>query len=208
LAELEADRPLWEEVGRKRAERERAEQAERREREERRREAARQAEAERKSKREREAKRQEEERRREKEERAKRDRGKQRWPSDAWTPQRALERYRLLCESFDDTKFSSSEPLTFDAVPWPVLHSSVSFTIEDIDWAAVEKFFEAVRPHMRTQEYRALVQLSQRRFHPDRWRARGILKSVADDTERGCFEVAVNAVAQAITSIWLEVREC
>jgi hypothetical protein len=213
LAELEADRPLWEEFARKRAASEQIESEARRAKEERRQAAARLAEEERKLKAEREAREaimREEMARNEREARAKREKEKrqrhQRWSSGVWTVKRALERYKTLCVTFDETKFTTDEPLTFDAVPWPVLHSPVSFTVEDVDWGAVEKFFEEVKPHMRTQDYKVFVQASQRRFHPDRWRARGLLKSIEDETERGFLEVAANSVAQALTPLWREVR--
>ena len=44
------------------------------------------------------------------------------------------------------------------------------------------------------------------RFHPDRWRARGLLKSMQDDDGRGFVEVAANTVAQALTPLWREVK--
>lgn len=116
--------------------------------------------------------------------------------------QRALERYRALSDTFDVAKFDPENPLAFDGVPWPVLHSPVRLTVEDIDWSAVEAFFEAVRPSMRPQDYRQFVEKSQRRFHPDRWRSRGLLKSVANEEERESMEVAANTVAQAITPLW------
>jgi hypothetical protein len=196
LAELEADRPLWEEQARKRAMQEKAEQEAQQAKAERKRAEAARAESERRAKtlrEEQEIRRREEALRREREEMARREREKrqqqQRWSYGPWTVTRALERYRTLCESFDGTKFSPNEPLTFEAVPWPVLTSPVSFTVEDVDWDGVEKFFDAVRYEMRTQDYVSLVEKSHRRFHPDRWRSRGLLKSVMDDVDRGCLEV-------------------
>ncbi|KAF8893331.1 hypothetical protein BD779DRAFT_1467705 [Infundibulicybe gibba] len=85
------------------------------------------------------------------------------------------------------------------SVPWPVLQSPVSFSVEDVDWTAVEQFFEAVRPHMRSQDYKIFVEKSHRRFHPDRWRSRSILKTVVDEAERGCMEVGVNTTLAALT---------
>jgi len=78
--------------------------------------------------------------------------------------------------------------------------------VEDIEWAAVEKFFESVKPHMRLQDYKAFVEKSHRRFHPDRWRARGLLTSIPDDEDRECIEVAANTVAQALTPLWRQVK--
>ncbi|OCH95182.1 hypothetical protein OBBRIDRAFT_788652 [Obba rivulosa] len=211
LAELEKDRPIWEQAAREREARQRVEEealharreAERRraEEEERRRDAER-AEAAWKAKAERE---------RIEREHAKNWRRKQaqneRWAYGPWTTQRALERYKVLCEAFDATKFTPAEPVSFDIVPWPVLCSPLRLTVEDVHWNAVEAFFKAVRMHMRGQDYKMFVEKSHRRFHPDRWRARGVLKSVVDEELRGCLEVAANTVAQALTPLWREVKE-
>ena len=194
LAELEADRPLWENEAKKRMEREKMEAEVLREKAQARRRAeALQAEADR-----REKTRQEQEvkaaQRREREEVARekdRRQRQQRWSYGPWTVQRALERYKVLCEFFDTTKFSACEPLTVDIVPWPVLQSPVTLTVEDVSWAAVENFFREVRRLMRPQDYKTFVEKSHRRFHPDRWRSRSLLKSVTDDTKKGCMEVGM-----------------
>ncbi|TFK75437.1 hypothetical protein BDN72DRAFT_757762 [Pluteus cervinus] len=182
IAELESDRPLWEEKAKRRK---------LQEQEQLRREAELKAAAERQSRMQREREREEalrtqqENERRERERRAR----QQRWTIGPWTTQRALERYRVLSESFDNTKFGVEEPLSADLVPWPVLQSPARFSIEDVDWTAVEKFFETVKPHMRAQDFKVFVEKSHRRFHPDRWRSRSLLKSVMDEAERGCMEV-------------------
>ncbi|KAI0699249.1 hypothetical protein BC835DRAFT_584725 [Cytidiella melzeri] len=129
-----------------------------------------------------------------------------RWSYGPWTTQRALERYKVLSEAFDAAQFTPENPITFLTVPWPVLHKPTKFTIEDVDWGAVEGFFKAVRSHMRSQDYNALVEKSHRRFHPDRWRARRVLQSVQDDDLKACLEVAANTVAQALTPLWREVK--
>lgn len=195
LAELEADRPLWEEEARRRAQREKKEQEEasRRRAEDLKRGEARNAEAARQAKSRREDQAREEAYMREQQERARRERDKrqrqQRWSYGPWTVQRALERYKSLSETFDSAKYTVDEPLSFDMVPWPVLNSPVTMSVEDVDWAAVEKFFDAVKPHMRLQDFKTFVEKSHRRFHPDRWRSRGVLKSVVDEAEKGCLEV-------------------
>lgn len=197
LAELEADRPLWEAEARKRALRQKAEEEaerlkaeERKWAESRRAEEARQAEARRRAQ---EAREQHEEEQRQREEAAKRQRERQqrqqRWTYGPWTTQRALERYKALSDAFDTTKFNADDPVSFDIIPWPVLTSPARLSVEDIDWNAVEKFFDAVRPHMRTQDFKPFVEKSHRRFHPDRWRSRGLLRTVVDEGERGCLEV-------------------
>lgn len=166
IAELEKDKPLWEAA---RRERERREQEEERERRAAMRARERRAEGERREReyRERMAKEAEERQRREQEERQRQEKERKhkqnraRWTRGPWTIQRALERYRSLCEQFDNAKFSSEDPLSFDDIPWPILHCT--FSVEDIEWSAVEKFFSSVKPHMRTQDYKVFVEKSHRR---------------------------------------------
>lgn len=119
----------------------------------------------------------------------------------------ALARYTSVCDSFDSTKFSSSEPLTFESVPWPTLISPMKLTIGDVqDWAAVEKFFETIRAHLKKHDYETLLEKSLRRFHPDRWSARGLLKTVENGTERDNIEMAANTVSQALTPLWRDIK--
>ena len=193
-AEAEAERRhKYEEAQRRERERVQREEFEREMERERRR--AQQAEEERQRRR----RMQEEEARRRKQQ-------EQRYANGPWTPQRALERYRSLAESFDAAQFSPESPVAFETVPWPVLHKPTQFTIEDVDWASVEAFFTTVRPRMRPQDYKIFIEKSHRRFHPDRWRARRVLQSVVDEDLRACLEVAANTVAQAITPLWREVK--
>ena len=166
IAELEKDKPLWEAA---RRERERREQEEERERQAAKRARERKAEGERREReyRERLAKEAEERQKQEQEERQRREKERKhtqnraRWARGPWTIQRALERYRFLCEQFDNAKFSSEDPLTFDDIPWPILHCS--FSVEDIEWSTVESFFASAKPHMRTQDYKVFVEKSHRR---------------------------------------------
>ncbi|KAI9062862.1 hypothetical protein FKP32DRAFT_1686253 [Trametes sanguinea] len=211
LAELEKDRPLWEEQARKRAAQERAEEEARRRRkeEERRRAAAADAEKERQRQRaaaeeERRARAEKERLAAQREERRRREHAS--WAWGPWTDVRAIERYKKLSEEFDAAKFTPENPVMFETIPWPVLHRPMSLRLEDIDWSSVEEFFAAARRRMRPQDYKVFVDQSHKRFHPDRWRARGVLKSVEDEALRGCLEVASNTVAQALTPIWREVR--
>ncbi|ETW80475.1 hypothetical protein HETIRDRAFT_434570 [Heterobasidion irregulare TC 32-1] len=233
LEELERDRPIWEQAAReresKRAHEEELERerkvAEAREREERDRiqraedirKAAmerkrQQAEINRRAQAQKEAQEKFERERREQAEAWRRENEKktrqqqEKWSRGAWTSQRALERYKTLCETFDATKFSADEPLTFEAVPWPLLAAPLTFSVEDVDWAGVEKFFETVKDHMRWQEYKTFVEKSHRRFHPDRWSSRRLLNTIEDETERSSLEVAANTVAQALTPLWREAR--
>jgi len=180
LAELECDRPLWEEQRRLREEIER--QAYQAQEERRQEEVKKKAEIENQIRKERE---EAEIRKREQERRQRR----QRWSYGPWTTQRALECYRVLSESFDATKFTPELPLIAEDVPWPSLQSPRYFSVEDVSWDSVERFFEAIRPHLRHQDFKTLVEQSHRRFHPDRWRSRNLLKTVQDETVRDCMEV-------------------
>ncbi|KIJ67930.1 hypothetical protein HYDPIDRAFT_107472 [Hydnomerulius pinastri MD-312] len=217
LRELDQDRPLWEEQRRRREAKERAEEQERlakaeeRNRAEARRKKQDREEAERERRRAQEEAerlareeelRQEERRQRENHQR----RQRQRWESGPWTTLRALERYRTLCDEFDGAKFTADKPITFHDIPWPVLHQPSRLTVEDVDWSAVEAFFAAAKADMRPQDYKAFVEKSHRRFHPDRWRARKVWSAVADEVERGYLEVAANTTAQALTPIWTAVK--
>ncbi|KAJ8076452.1 hypothetical protein PM082_000875 [Marasmius tenuissimus] len=207
LAELEKDRHLWEDEARKRAFRERAEQEAANLRRERMRFAeARQAEVERQRRaEEEEAKRRREMDPRMRQERVRQQREKYRshqWSSRPWTTQRAVDRYNQLCETFDSTKFCEEEPLVWEAVPWPVLTFPTQIRIGDIEWDAVEKFFDAAQRTMTTQQYRTFVVRSQHRFHPDRWSGRRLLKAVVDDSEREHIETTADRVSKALTPIW------
>lgn len=119
-----------------------------------------------------------------------------------WTTARALVRYRALSEKFDHADFHGGAALVFGSVPWPVLYRPGTFGVEDIDWESVEAFFEQVRKTLSMAEYKTLVERSHKRFHPDRWRARKVLRSIADEEEKECLEIAANAVAQALSPLW------
>lgn len=213
LRQLEKDRPLWEAQRKQREGRERAEEQERLAKAERRRkeEEQRQREQHEAAEREKRYAQQEAERLAWEEEARQREirqrRQRQRWESGPWTTHRALERYRMLSDEFDTTKFTSGQSITFHDIPWPVLRAPAHLTVEDIDWSAVEAFFATVKSHMRPQDYQEFVEKSHRRFHPDRWRARKLWAAVTDEVERGYLEVAANTVAQAITPIWRAVKE-
>ena len=212
MQELEKDKPLWEEAAQARRRRETAEEDELRAKAEQRRRQA-QTESESRARAEEERKQAE---RKEREATAKvnekrtreKQKERQRWESGPWTTIRALDQYQILCQSFDTTKFSpDNEPLTFDNIPWPVLHAPNTFSAEDIDWAMVEQFFKAVKPYVEDgSEYKTFIEKSHRRFHPDRWRSRRLLTSIVDGAERDRIEVAANTVAQSLTPLWREAK--
>jgi hypothetical protein len=139
-----------------------------------------------------------------------RQRDRARWPlrpGERWTARQALARFILASDQFDLIKFSEEQPLTLEGTPWPVLHSPYSLKVEHVEWSAVEGFFSAVRPLLSVSEYRSLVEKSHRRFHPDRWRSRGLLATVHDVELRQELETAGNVVAQALTPIWIDSRK-
>jgi hypothetical protein len=228
MADLERDRPLWEEQARLRRQREEEEahaKHQRTQQDARRRNEEKMREEHEARTREDAARVRAEER--EREERARRMREfrqqDEKWYRGSWTRQRALDRYRERCAAFDSTKFGRSDPAYFEMIPWPVLTNPMWLGIEDIDWAAVEKFFQSAKLHMRPDEYRLLLDKSHKRFHPDKWRARGVLASVVDESERSCLEVgayisehlfgcrlcgftAGNTVAQALTALWADLK--
>jgi hypothetical protein len=212
LAELGGDRPLWEQLARRRREAEAAEEEARRAKaEERRRAAERRAEAKKQAEAAREQQERAERARRDRDDTARRQKARQlrkaRWSTGPWTTLRALERYRMLSEEFDRIEFTPSNPLTFGDVPWPLLHSPARIQVEDVDWGTVDKFFQAVKPHMCVENYRIFVEKSHRRFHPDRWRSKGLLKSVLDTEERGYVAVTAYTVSEALTALWREMKE-
>ncbi|KAJ6555097.1 hypothetical protein DFH09DRAFT_573602 [Mycena vulgaris] len=133
---------------------------------------------------------------------AKRD--EQLWGTGAWTPVRALERLRLQMDEFDRIKFSEAQPLTFRVIPWPVLTDPLDLDVEQIDWDAVEAFFARAKAQMAANvaEYNGLVERTHRMFHPDKWKARGVLTTVMDEELKASLEAAGNVVAQAMTPLW------
>ncbi|KAJ7694899.1 hypothetical protein B0H17DRAFT_1199047 [Mycena rosella] len=133
---------------------------------------------------------------------AKRD--EERWSAGVWTPARALERLRLQMDEFDRIKFSEAQPLTFRVIPWPVLTDPLDLDIEQIDWDAVEAFFARAKAQMadNVAEYNSLIERVHRMFHPDKWKARGVLLTVMDEELKGVLETAGNVVAQAMTPLW------
>ena len=81
-----------------------------------------------------------------------------------------------------------------------------SLSIDDIDWQAVEDFFMQVKVMLNDAEYKVLVEKTHRRFHPDKWRSRALLMTVADKELQRRLEEAGNIVAQALTPLWLKAK--
>jgi len=192
MADLEADRPLWDAAKKKREARERAQEEEQRAKSENRRAQQRQKqtdEARLRQEQDQNGRREESNyRERERLDRERRTRYDQ-WNSGAWTTYRALERYRLVCQYFDETKFSETNPLSFHDIPWPTLQSPFKNSPQDMTWEAVQGFFMFAKTIVRGQAYRDFLKSSVSRFHTDRWRGRKLLQSVVNVEERDCIEV-------------------
>lgn len=134
-------------------------------------------------------------------------RDSERWPvRTGWTSQQAIDRFKAVSIEFDEIKFSSAQPLVFESVPWPLLRHPANHHLDIIDWAAVERFFSAMRVALKQSEYKVVVEKAHRRFHPDKWRSRGLLLTIEDCALRDQLEAAGNIVAQAITPLWIESK--
>ena len=123
--------------------------------------------------------------------------------SNTWTSQKALDRYNRLSESFDAFKSTPSVPLPpEDQIPWPVL--GPKYDLNQVNWKSVEKFFEEAERLMGgrgagREKWKEFLKLSTRRFHPDRWRARGLIgdKGFGIDVEE-----VVNHVSKVLTPLY------
>jgi hypothetical protein len=121
-----------------------------------------------------------------------------------WGPQQALDRYIKLAEAFDSFKATPERPVpTLEELPWPVLFAP-PFTIDQVDWTSVEKFFEQAEKLMGGKTYgkakwKEFLKTSTRRFHPDRWRARGFIGEKGYGT---AVEEKVNHVAKVLTPLY------
>ncbi|RDB29840.1 hypothetical protein Hypma_013934 [Hypsizygus marmoreus] len=123
-----------------------------------------------------------------------------------WSNERALDRFLLLGDEFDNIKFSETQPLTFEGIPWPVLDHPQSFTVEDVEWKKVEAFFAYAKKVYAPDAYKKLVERIHRMFHPDKWSSRRLLSTVREPDLRMSLEAAGNVVAQALTPIWRKTR--
>jgi hypothetical protein len=123
-----------------------------------------------------------------------------------WTTHGRVQRFEAVSQEFDEIKFSETQPLTFESVPWPLPFLPSMATFDDVEWSAVEEFFAAAKSVVGEAAYKLLVEKAHRRFHPDKWRSRGILNTVVDVDLRVRLENAGNVVAQAITPLWLATK--
>ncbi|KAK0200939.1 hypothetical protein DFS33DRAFT_1356042 [Desarmillaria ectypa] len=230
ILEMQADAPIWQEAKKKREAAQKKAEAERKrkaELEESRRKIREIQEAEARRKKEEEVAKKREQERKEREEREEQERKQEkarkdrewreatmkerarlkkmahnRWGLGQWSDQRALDRVQTLMDEFEKIKFSESQPATFEVIPWPVLHDPLLLKVELVDWAGVEKFFVMARAELAVGEYKKMVERLHKMFHPDRWRARAILKTVFDEYLSRALEEAGNTVSQVMTPLW------
>lgn len=123
---------------------------------------------------------------------------------NGWTPRKALDQYNQLAAEFDSLRVSESSPLDMSKVPWPVLHAP-GYKLAQVDWSAVEAFFsqaEILLGGKKSPAWKELLKSSARRFHPDRWRARGLIGPYGGGQE---VEDRVNDVAKVLNPLYKEV---
>ena len=123
---------------------------------------------------------------------------------NGWTARKALDRYNQLAAEFDSVRVSESAPLDMTKVPWPVLHPP-GYKLAQVDWSAVEAFFsqtEMLLGGKKSTAWKELLKSSARRFHPDRWRARGLIGPYGGGQE---VEDRVNDVAKVLNPLYKEV---
>jgi hypothetical protein len=124
--------------------------------------------------------------------------------SNGWTPRKALDWYNKLATEFDSLRVSEASPLDMSKIPWPVLHAP-GYQLAQVDWNAVEAFFsqaEVLLGGKRSTAWKELLKSSARRFHPDRWRARGLIGPYGGGQE---VEERVNDVAKVLNPLYKEV---
>lgn len=120
-----------------------------------------------------------------------------------WSDSRYISWFDAVSAEFDETRFGGSQPLTFASVPWPLLVPPTQRTLASVQWQAVEAFFAAAKATLDATAYKEMLEKAHRRFHPDKWRSRGLLQTVLDENLRKALEDAGNDVAQAITPLWV-----
>ncbi|KAJ8074694.1 hypothetical protein PM082_022272 [Marasmius tenuissimus] len=109
---------------------------------------------------------------------------------ETWDFDHALRIYEKFGLAFDRTRFSDDMPLVWEAIPWPVVNP-LPVPVELVSWNAIEVFFAKAQQTLDPQRFRAIVKESIHRFHLDRWRAKGLLKTVVDNNERTWLEVGM-----------------
>ncbi|PIL28477.1 hypothetical protein GSI_08515 [Ganoderma sinense ZZ0214-1] len=118
-----------------------------------------------------------------------------------WPPRVAIDRYVAISSQFDTARFSLENPVDPSSIPWPVLLPPFTFQVARLEGWMVEAFFKEAYLQMSPEDYRKFVAESLRRFHPDRWHSRGILKTHDKELSQ-VLEQACTTIAQVLSQIW------
>ncbi|KAJ7658182.1 hypothetical protein DFH06DRAFT_1407810 [Mycena polygramma] len=133
-----------------------------------------------------------------------------------WTPILAFARFEtiLLIEEFTKFKFSDSTPLTFEAIPWPVLTKpwTDAYSTSTITAENVRQFFRATAlttarsaSHPIPADYRKhLLKQGLLAFHGDKMVPRS--STVEDETLRQQILEAANIVTQTLNELMQSVE--
>ncbi|KAI1782180.1 hypothetical protein LXA43DRAFT_906542 [Ganoderma leucocontextum] len=127
---------------------------------------------------------------------------RRRYSGRFWEISDAIQHFSSAGSTFDRTKYTAENPLVFEKVPWPTLLPPWRLRECDVTWEQVEKFFNTAYSQMRVKAYKEFVDKAHKRFHPDRWRARQLLKSIGEREWTDGVEAVTNTVVQAVTPIW------
>ncbi|KAJ7447572.1 hypothetical protein B0H11DRAFT_2082647 [Mycena galericulata] len=131
------------------------------------------------------------------------------YTSAGWTAVLAFERFEtiLIIEEFSKFKFSDSAPLTFEALPWPVLSKPWTYTAQDITGDRVRAFFKTpTATAARSEAYPApgayrkyLLKQALLAFHGDKMVTR--VSTVDDEALRQQILAAANTVTQILNEL-------
>ncbi|KAJ6551257.1 MIF4G domain-containing protein [Mycena capillaripes] len=129
--------------------------------------------------------------------------------SRPWTAALAFERFEtiLLVEEFAKFKFSDSAPLTFEALPWPILTKPWTYNVNDIGADKVRAFFKsAALMNAKSTMYpipsehrKYLLKQSLLAFHGDKMVHR--ISTVGDENLRQQISNAAHIVTQTLNEL-------
>ncbi|KAJ6605596.1 hypothetical protein DFH09DRAFT_846332, partial [Mycena vulgaris] len=129
--------------------------------------------------------------------------------SRIWTAALAFERFEtiLLVDEFSKSKFSDSAPLTFEALPWPILSPPRKYDVKDITAERVCALFASkAAMNAKSAAYpvpgdyrRYLLKQSLLAFHGDKMVHR--ISTVGDETLRQQISEATNTVTQTLNDL-------
>lgn len=123
------------------------------------------------------------------------------WSHTFWTANRAIQNHLQQVVEFDKKNFKTQHKANFHAIPWPVLESPTRLCPDSITWVAVEQFLAAMEKDLGYEDFKTYIGKTQKRFHLDRWRSRGLLGNCSPMLEEALL-TAQNAVIQAVNPIW------